>query len=372
MGEICKYLEYTKISDSISRMKIMIDEYCHTNRSPVSESNNALVAHICERLGGTPLSTPSSSECLTWIIPKAWKVRNARLLGKDGAIIADFKQNPLHVWAHSIPYIGQITRDELEKHLYYSKEHPDLVPYHYRNQYRYDERDWGFSITYNKYLELNDDLYYVEINSSLDDSLSMDIADIHIKGKNESCILFAAHTCHPGIATDGLTNVAVLCEVAEKLNNSATGLKYSYRFIFGPEFYAAAAFLASAPDEEIRNIKGGAYFDMLGNGRPIGWQASFYPQSYMDRLTDNVMKNHVPGSFKRAYRKLWGNDETFYNGPSYNIPVVGIGGDGFEEYHFNRDNADFVNYEQLSFSIDIICKMIDIFESDAVPLLKYM
>jgi len=352
-------------------MKKMIDEYCRTNRSPVSEGNNALIAHICNRFETKPFSTPSSSECLTWMIPKAWKVKKARLTGSDGTVIADFDRNPLHVWAHSIPYEGSITRDELEKHLYYSKEHPDWIPYHYRNQYRYDEKDWGFSITYNQYLELNDKPYYVEIDSSLDDSLSMDIADISVKGKNETCILFAAHTCHPGMATDGLTNVAVLCEVAEKLLMNNSALKYSYRFIFGPEFYAAAAFLASASEMEIRHIKGGAYFDMLGNGQPIGWQTSFYPQSYMDRMTDNVMKNHVTGSFKRAYRKLWGNDETFYNGPGYNIPVVGIGGDKFDRYHFDRDNADYVNYEQLSFSADIICKMIDVFEKDAVPLLKY-
>jgi aminopeptidase-like protein len=353
------------------KMKKMIDQYCHTNRSPVSESNNSLIAHLCERFGTKPLSTPSLSECLTWIIPKAWKVRKACLIGEEGAVIADFSTNPLHVWAHSIPYKGWISRNELEKHLFYSKEHPDWIPYHYRNQYRHTEMDWGFSITYNRYLELADKSYYVEIDSSLDDSLSMDIADIHVKGKNESCILFAAHTCHPGIATDGLTNVAVLCEVAERVKNSSIGLKYSYRFVLGPEFYAAAAFLASASDEEIRNIKGGAYFDMLGNGRPIGWQTSFYQQSYMDKLTDNVMKNYVPDSFKRSYRKLWGNDETFYNGPGYNIPVVGIGGDKFDEYHFDRDNANFVNYEQLLFSVEIVFKMIDVFEKDAVPLLKY-
>ena len=50
---------------------------------------------------------------------------------------------------------------------------------------------------------------------------------------------FAAHTCHPGMVNDGIAGIAILLELHNELA-SRKELKYSYDFIFGPEYYAGA------------------------------------------------------------------------------------------------------------------------------------
>lgn len=353
----------------IKNMKTLIDNYYKLNRTPTSDDHNKLVSFLCNKLNIEPLRGKCGSPILTWEIPKKWNVNSAYLQNKNGDNVIDFSNNPLHLWAHSIKYINDIDYTELKKHLFYDINNPNKIPYHYRNQYTYGASDWGFSLSYNDFLELKDEQYHVHIDTISDFTGTMDIVDYEIKGENKKTILFSAHTCHPAIVTDGLSNVAVLMEVIARLQKRK--LKNSYRFVFGPEFYAAGLFLEKTPESEISKIIGTYYLDMLGNSEKICWQNSFFKDTYIDKVTKNVMNNFFPDTKQYEYRKLWGNDETFYNAQPYLIPSVGIGGDKFSDYHFDSDNNDFVNYEQLKQSIDLIEKIIDVFEKDFVPTLPY-
>lgn len=351
------------------KMKLFIDTFCNTNRTPVSKDHNDTIDYIANELGVAPLEFGAGSRCLAWEIPKAWTVQEAQLMDKNRKVLIDFDDNPLHLWAHSISYKGKVTLDELKKHLLYNEDKPDWIPYHYRNQYTYGVQDWGFCMRYNDYCKLKDDEYYVNIATTLDDSINMKIIEYTVGENSNNAYLFAAHTCHPGMATDGITNVAVLMALINRLKSRR--LKNSYKFIFGPEFYAAAAYLSSISDQEVKALKGTVYLDMLGNGQPICWQDSFWGDSYIDKVVKNVLTNNEASTKQYKYRKLWGNDETFYNGPGFLIPSVGIGGDKFDEYHFDKDNANFVNYNQLCNSVDIVEKIINILENDYKPQLKY-
>ncbi|NVL90348.1 MAG: DUF4910 domain-containing protein [Desulfobacterales bacterium] len=337
------------------------------NRTPVSEDSDKVIDSIKRTLGCNVIEVASGTECLTWFIPKYWKVRSAYFARLDGRKIIDYHNSPLHLWLHSIPFQGEISREDLEGHLCYDKNKPDWIPYHYRNSYRFSAEEWGFCLPYNDYLKLKDDRYYVHIDTDLDTKGTMKIADCWIKGKHPETIFFAAHTCHPGQVTDGLSNVAVLISLFQHLR-LCKDLNYSYRLILGPEYFAAAGFLSAVPQSEITLLKGGIYLDFIGNNQPFAYQTSFQADSLLDRVIANIFEHHVPYSTRNSYRELCGNDETFYNGPGFLIPTPSIICKIHPEYHFNSDNLDIVNINQLQFAVDIIKEIINIIETDYIPV----
>ena len=350
-------------------MRDLIRKHINGNRSPVSDATNSLTLDITTALKGRKIKCKSGEDILTWTVPKYWRVRAAYIATASDEKVIDFNDSPLHLWTHSISFDGVLSKEELEKHLLFSKEKPDWIPYHYRNGYRYAAAEWGFCISYNRWKAMTDSHYKVHIDADLTESGEMLVGDCHIKGRLEETIFFAAHSCHPSLATDGLTCLAVIVELFKilKLRDN----KYSYKSIIGPEYYASAAYLAKAPPEEMSKLKGGIYLDMLGNRQPLAFQSSFYGDSILDKVTENVFKHAFNDYKKFKFRKLWGNDELFYNGPGFLIPTVGVGGLHHPEYHFSADNYDLIDFPQLDESVKLLLKIIDVFESDFIPQLRY-
>ena len=61
----------------------------------------------------------------------------------------------------------------------------------------------------------------------------------------------------------------------------------------------------------------------------------------------------------------------FYNGPYYNIPTVTLGADLPEYYHSSGDNFENINFNNIDKYKKIIMDIINILETDYVPVLKY-
>lgn len=356
-----------KASDNMSAL---IKEFYPLNRTAVSEDSDKLAEHIRQVLDCRLLEIRSGEECLTWLIPKRWKVREGYLARLDGTRVVDFHKNPLHLWTHSVSFQSELSRQELEPHLYFDRSKPEWVPYHYRNGYRYDTEEWGFSLSCNDYELLNDARYKVHIDTDLDNNGTMKVVDYWLQGEYSDTVLIAAHTCHPAQVTDGISCVAVAIELFKTLK-LRTSLRYSYRLVLGPEYFAAAGFLATIPESEIALLRCGIFLDMLGNNEPLGYQTSFQGDSRLDQIVRNVFNHHVENHISRPYRKLWGNDEMFYNGPGFLIPTLGIGGGRHPEYHFDADNLEMVNLHQLGMSSAILSKIIDVLETDFIPVPKY-
>lgn len=352
----------------------LINDHWRGNRSCVSADTGALTDAVCAILGCEALEIPAGSECLTWIIPKRWEVRRGVLKGPDGGTVADFADNPLHLWTHSVAFSGRLSREALEEHLHSDPRRPDRIPYHYRNGYRPDAGEWGFSIPHSVREALPEGEYSVEIDADLDTDISrggvMKVADHLLPGERPECLLFGAHTCHPAQVCDGLSNVAVLTALFVRLAKRPSR-RWSYRFVAGPEYFAAAGWLQHRPASEAALIRGGIYTDMFGNGQPFGWQTSFSADSAIDRVTENVFDHHVPGHIRRGYRRLWGNDETFWNGCGVGVPTVGVACGEYPEYHFDDDDPSLVDPDGLERSVLLLERIIDVFETDFVPVPKF-
>ncbi len=354
------------------RMRKVIERFWRLNRTAVNPDTDLLVEYLRELTGAEILEVKSGEKCLTWRIPERWVVHHARLMRENGEIIVDFAENPLYLWTHSVSFKGRISREDLlSKHVYTVPSRPYEIPYHYVNGYRYGVREWGFSLPYKIVKSLKDPYYLVDISTEIDNDGTLKVVDIYLPGVRQETIFFMAHTCHPAQVSDGLANIAVALEVFFWLKNLSRR-RYSYRFIFGPEYFAAAAYLAKAPEEKVKNLTYGIYLDMLANNEPLAYQQSFWGNTIIDYAARNVLRSHQRELLSYSYRRLWGNDETFYSGPGFRIPVIGIGRLMHREYHFDSDNLNNMNLYHLEEASWILMRIAEVLETDAVPHLNYL
>lgn len=342
------------------------------NRTAVNEDTDKLAAYLKKKIGpGAKIhQLQAGKDCLTWKVPMHWRVRKAYIANESGEKIVDFKDNALHLWSHSIAVDQVVSREELEKHILTNPRRPDEFEYHFRNGYRSAARDWGFSIPYRIVKTMTDPRYRVCIDTDLDTQGSIKIVDAVLPGRSKDTIFFMAHTCHPWTVNDGLSCIATLVELYEMLQEKKDR-KYTYRFIFGPEYFAAAAFLNLTPRSEIKRLRYGCFLDMVGSHEPIGMQVSFQGNSAIDRAMKNVLRTHAGTHLIKPYRKLWPNDETFYNGPGFGVPTIGFGRGMYREYHFNTDNLENLDLYHCTESLWILSRAVEIFETDFVPERNY-
>lgn len=355
------------------RMKNLVEKYWKLNRTAVNPDTDKLVSYLCKHLNAKVIEVRSGKECFTWRIPKHWNVRKGQLRKKDGTVIADFADNPLYLWSHSISFQGEVSKDELIKHIYTDPNRPDEIPYHYFNAYRYDAEEWGFSLPYRmvQQLLLNeevDEVYSVDIDTDLDNEGTLKVVDAFLKGKYEDTFFIMAHTCHPAQVSDGIANIAIAVELYHHLN-SYQERKFSYRFLFAPEYFGAIAYLTHAPKKDIKNLRFGIYLDMLSNHEPLGFQYSMQGNSLIDKIVRNVIKSHTEIYIERPFRELWGNDEIFYN--DFLIPVVGIARGMYREYHYSSDNLDNMDVYHMVESVWILMRIVEVLETDFIPIRNY-
>lgn len=164
-------------------MKELIKKHLYTSRSPVSDENNNLVQDVASKLNADIIKSKCGSEVLSWIIPLYWKVIKGQLKDISGNILIDFKNNPLHLWTNSTSFQGRISRQELESHILTDKNRPDLIPYHYKFGFSTSPQNWGFCISYNDYVKMQDSEYIVDIETELHNDNYMMTGVKTIKGK---------------------------------------------------------------------------------------------------------------------------------------------------------------------------------------------
>ena len=169
----------------------------------------------------------SGTVAFDWTVPLEWNIRDAYIKDAQGNRIVDFQASNLHVVSYSSPVHGHFQRDELLPHIFTLPDQPDLIPY----RTSYYKETWGFCMAHNHLKSLPDGLYEVVINSSLAQG-SLTYGEYRHQGESDQEILLSAHICHPSLANDNCSGLALLTHLAKHLAGHKT--RYSYRFIFAP------------------------------------------------------------------------------------------------------------------------------------------
>jgi aminopeptidase-like protein len=301
---------------------------------------------------------PSGTRVFDWTVPREWNIRDAYVKNSRGQKVVDFRESNLHVLNYSIPIHRVLPLEELKAHLYTFPEHPDWIPY----KTSYYSENWGFCMRHRDYLSLEDGEYEVFIDSSLENG-SLTYGEFYLRGDEESEILISCHACHPSLANDNLSGVALATLLAKQINAKAH--RYSYRFLFIPGTIGAITWLA-LNDEKTRNIRHGLVLTGLGDSGPMAYKRSRRGDTEIDRATLHVLK-HSGSAYKVVDFDPYGYDERQYCSPGFNLPVGRLSRTLFgtyPEYHTSADNLAFIHPEFLGNSFATITKILQLLESN--------
>jgi aminopeptidase-like protein len=305
---------------------------------------------------------PSGTKVFDWTIPLEWNVRDAYIKNGRGERVVDFNASSLHVLNYSTPVRQTMSLAELKEHLFTLPDQPDAIPY--RTSY-YEER-WGFCLTHDTLEELHDGTYEVYIDSELKPG-SLTYGEYLCPGESEEEILLSAHICHPSLANDNCSGLALLTHLARAVG--ARENHFSYRFLFAPGTIGSIAWLA-ANEERLSRIKGGLVVSCVGDGGGPTYKESRQGNAEIDRVMKTILRERSPSATVLEFSP-YGYDERQFCSPGFNLPIGLFQRSQFgqfPEYHNSRDNLSFIAPEHLEESYRLISETLQILDGNYTPI----
>ena len=359
----------------MSSMIDLINELWFLKRELVSDDFDKALHRLAEEIPMTIHEYPSGTPVWTWTVPEKWTCREAYLETLAGERLLDYADHPLHVVSYSLPFEGEVSREELLEHLHAHPRLPDAIPF----VFKYYQRDWGLCAPQTLLDSLTDDAYRVVIRTRFDPG-ALKVGEVVIPGELEESIMLVAHLCHPAMVNDDLTGVVVGLDVARSLLEGPKP-KYTYRFLILPETIGSVSYL-SHNEDLIPKMIGGLFLEMLGNDAPLALQQSFQPDSQVDKTLSAVMPSVDANGFVGPYRTIISNDERQFNAPGVRVPMLSLSRvenpsspnslfEPYPEYHSSADNPKIVTQERLESARSAVLAMLSAFERNQYVVNKF-
>jgi len=341
----------------------LIEDLWYKPRHLISVGYDESLEYISKKIPLKIHEINSGTECWTWTIPERWEIKEGWIEELDGKRILDIKQHPLHIVSYSLPINKIVSKEELLKHIHTRKDRPNAIPF----EFKYYQRDWGFSVQHNKLKEFSKDKYKVFIDSKFTPG-KLKVGECTIKGKTEEIIVLVVHLCHPSMVNDDLSGVAVLVDIINDLMKKDN--YYTYKCLFLPETIGSIAYL-SQNEDKIPKMKFGIFLEMLGNDNIHALQQSRQGNTKLDKIARKVLEKNTRPFREGSFREIISNDEMVFNGPGINIPMISISRFPYPEYHTSDDTPKIISKEKLDESKKIILEILDILDSDFIPKRKF-
>jgi aminopeptidase-like protein len=301
---------------------------------------------------------PSGTKAFDWTVPDEWNIRDAYISLDDGTRIVDFAKNNLHVVQYSRPIDTTMSLSDLLPHLYTLPDQPDWIPY--RTSYYSD--NWGFCLTHRQFSSLRDERYRVVIDADLSPG-HLTYGELLIPGQTDETVLVSTHICHPSLANDNLSAVAVATMLARHVQTLQP--RYSYCFLFIPGTIGSVTWLARN-EAEVAKIAHGLVLSCLGDPGSITYKQSRRGNAVIDRAAAHVLRYHAANHRIRPFGP-YGNDERQYCSPGFNLPVgclTRTASGEFPETHSSADNLSLMRPESLAHSLSVLQEIVAIIEGD--------
>ncbi len=327
-------------------------------RSITGDGIRQTLALIQERIPLQTFEVPTGTAVLDWTVPKEWNIRNACIKSPGGKCLVDFQKCNLHVMNYSTPVRATMSLSELRPHLFTIPSNPDWIPY----RTSYYKEDWGFCLSHNQMLAMEDGTYEVYIDSTLKDG-HLTYGECYLPGRSTEEVLISCHVCHPSLANDNLSGLTVATFLAKSL--AGRDLRYSYRFLFIPGTIGAITWLARNREVASR-IRHGLVLTCIGDKGRFHYKKSRRGTAEIDRAVAHVLK-HYSESPEILEFSPYGYDERQYCSPGFNLAVGclmrSVWG-SFPEYHTSADNLDFIRPSQLAGSLRVCSAILDVLEGN--------
>jgi aminopeptidase-like protein len=313
---------------------------------------------IAEEIPITTTEVPSGSSVLDWIVPDEWNLRDAYITAPDGTRVVDVADSTLHVVSYSEPVRTTLSLEALRDRLHTLPDHPDLIPY----RTSYYDRTWGFCLSHRQLLELEEGAYEVVIDSTLGPG-QLTYAELEIEGEGPGEVLVSTYVCHPSLANDNLSGIAVATMLARELLDRP--LRHTYRFLFAPGTIGPLAWLDRNRDD-LERIEHGLTVSCIGDAGDLTYKRSRRSDAAVDRAMEIVLRDTG-----RPHRILpwepWGGDERQFCSPGFDLPVgtlMRTPHGEFDGYHTSADSLDRIRPESLADAVDTCLALIDVLETN--------
>jgi aminopeptidase-like protein len=303
---------------------------------------------------------PSGTEVLDWVVPREWNIRGAYIARQDGTRIVDFGASNLHVVQYSQPIDMIMPLAQLRPHLHSLPDTPDWIPY--RTSY-YTE-NWGFCLTHRQLSSLADELYRVVIDADLSPG-HLTYGELVIPGGSKETVLLSCHICHPSLANDNLSGIAVATMLAHHVESLRP--RYTYRLLFIPGTIGSLTWLARNEDK-VDSITHGLVLSCLGDAGCMTYKQSRRGNAAIDQIVAHVLRHDDVAHRIRPFIP-YGYDERQYCSPGFDLPVgclMRAPNGEYPEYHSSADNLSLLRPECLGHSLAVLRRIVAVIEGNKV------
>jgi aminopeptidase-like protein len=327
-------------------------------RSITGNGIRETLARIKSRIPLQTFEAPTGEQVFDWNVPKEWNIRDAYIADSRGQRVVDFRKCNLHVMNYSVPMHETMPLGKLRPHLFTLPDHPEWIPY----RTSYYQEDWGFCLSHNQMLALEDGEYEVCIDSTLENG-HLTFGECYLPGQSGDEVLISCHACHPSLANDNLSGLTVATFLAKLLSEQTH--RYSYRFVFIPGTIGAITWLARNA-RSVGRIRHGLVLTCIGDAGGFHYKKSRRGDAEVDRAAAHVLR-HCGEPAEILEFSPYGYDERQYCSPGFNLPVGclmrSVWG-SFPEYHTSADNLDFIQPLQLAASLRVCVEILDVLENN--------
>lgn len=295
---------------------------------------------------------PSDTPVYDWVIPDEWIIRDAWIQDANGSKLVDFQVSNIHLVGYSEPIHLKMAFDDLKGHLYYRDDLPGAIPY----RTTYYKRNWGFCITKVQYESLAqaEGPLEVFIDSEFKEDGSLTIGELLIPGMSGEEILISTYICHPSMANDNLSGMAMTTFLARELLKQ-TPSRYGYRIIWVPETIGAITYCAFN-EAAMKKVRQGLVVTCVGGPGKFGYKQSFDPDHAINAAIQETFRASGIDDFLTYPFDIHGSDERQYSSQGFRINVASVTKDRYYEYpyyHTSLDDLRFISANNVARSLDL-------------------
>jgi aminopeptidase-like protein len=188
--------------------------------------------------------------------------------------------------------------------------------------------------------------------------------ELFLPGSTQDEILISCHVCHPSLANDNLSSVAVAAFLAKRL--AAARRRYSYRFLFIPGTIGSIAWLARNEAAAAR-IRHGMVLACVGDPGQFTYKRSRRGDAEVDRAAAHVL-GHAGAPFSIRDFSPYGYDERQFCSPGFNLAVgclMRSPHGEYPEYHTSADDLSLITPAALEDSYRRAGEILDVLENNA-------
>lgn len=330
-------------------------------RSLTGAGVRATLDVLAETLELRRTEIPSGTRIFDWRVPDEWNLRDAYIARGDGTRVVDLRDSNLHVVSYSEPVRARMPLAQLRERLHTLPDQPDLVPY----RTSYYERTWGFCLSQrqlDQLEQLDETEYEVVIDATLEPG-HLTYGEVLLPGERADEVLISTYLCHPSLANDNLSGIAVAAMVAHELAQRRRRL--SYRILFAPGTIGPLAWLHQNR-ATLAHLRHGLTVSCIGDPGPFTYKRSRRATSEIDLAATLALRDS--GATHRILDwEPWGGDERQFCSPGFNLPVgclMRTPHGAFAGYHTSADNLERISPDALAEAVELCLTTFDILETD--------